>query len=58
MSTWKILGLCLLVWAFIDIAMGRTFLHRSISRTQEPTFFWTVAAAWVSIATILLVYYE
>ncbi len=58
MSIWKIVGLCLLIWAFIDIAMGRTFLHRSISRAEEPMLFWTVAAGWVAVASTLLVYYE
>lgn len=58
MSPWRIVGFGLLAWALFDIASGRTFLHRSISRDDEPLLFWAVAGLWVAVGAVLIVIYE
>ena len=57
MSVWEIVGYGLLAWACYDIAKGRTYLLRSISRAEEPLFFWPVALAWAAFGAYLIVKY-
>ena len=57
MAIWEVIGYVLLVWACFDITKGRTYLHRAISRSEEPMFFWPVALAWAGMGIYLVIKY-
>ncbi len=57
MALWELVGYGLLGWACFDITKGRTYLLRSISRSEEPVFFWAVALAWAAFGIYLIIKY-
>lgn len=57
MTIWELVGYGLLGWACFDISKGRTYLLRSISRSEEPFHFWAVALAWAAFGIYLIIKY-
>jgi len=53
---WQILGIGLLIWAAYDLFSGQVYLHRSITRQEEPGFYWSVWMLYLVIAIVLVLW--
>lgn len=53
---WQVVGCGLLLWAAFDLLGGHTYLHRAISRQQEPGLFWSIWMTYLTIAITLMMW--
>jgi len=37
------------LWAIYDLYTGKVWLHREISRSYEPSFYWIIWILWMGI---------
>ncbi len=49
MGIWLIVGIGLILWAIYDLYTGKVWLHREISRSYEPSFYWIIWILWMGI---------
>lgn len=47
-------GLALLAWVYPDIRSGNTFLVESLSRKDNPFWYWAVIVTWIAMALGLI----
>ena len=54
---WLIIGVGLMLWVAIDLAIGKTWIHREVVRRDEPWLFWGLMAVWTALALYCIVPY-
>ena len=49
-NIWSYVGVALLAWVGWDLFAGYTFLHETIYRSDQPSFYWVGVGTWSLLA--------
>ena len=51
-GVWQYVGLALAAWVLFDLLAGYAYLHRKVTRREEPALYWITMLIWSAIAAV------